>query len=484
MYGRPLADTHRAALLDESLYFPDGQIKDEVYEYGSFLQSRMYARGVTCSDCHDPHELRLPEQMDQTCARCHLPAKFASPAHHQHRADSAGASCVACHMPSRTYMVIDERRDHSFRVPRPDLSVSLGTPNACASCHGDKPATWAADATKAWYGSSSRSNQPHYASAIQPGRTAGVGAERALAGTAANPEMPAIVRATTISILSSMLSPASLPVVEAGLADADPMVRAAAAEALSGLDEATRARMLGPLFADPVRLVRINAARASATVRASLLTDAQSTARTRALEEYVAVQREQADTPGSHINLGALYAEQGNLEGARAEFETALKIQPSFVPASINLADVYRVQGRDDEGEKILRAAIARTPDQAELHHALGLLLVRARRVDDAVGEFRRAAALDPADRRGQYVLGVALYSTGRTREAVETLERANASHPGDREILAALVSYHRELGHPDRALEYARQLLNLSPTDESVRALVAQLEAAATIAR
>jgi tetratricopeptide (TPR) repeat protein len=479
IFGRPLADTHRAALLDSSLYFPDGQIEDEVYEYGSFLQSRMFAKGVTCSDCHDPHELRLSERVDQTCARCHLPAKFASPAHHHHRLDSPGASCVECHMPSRTYMVIDRRRDHSFRVPRPDLSVSLGTPNACSSCHADKPAAWAAAAAKAWFGSVSKSSQPHYASAIQPGRTAGIGAERALVATASNPETPAIVRATTLSLLASMLSPVSLETVESGLADSDPMVRAAAAEALSGVDEATRARMLAPLFADPVRLVRINAARSSAAVRASLLTDEQSSARTRALEEFVAVQREAADAPGSHINLGALYAEQGNPDGAKAEFETALKIQPMFVPASINLADVFRVQGRDDEGEKVLRAAIGRTPDQADLHHALGLLLVRAKRLDEAVDEFRRAAVLDPTDRRGQYVLGVALYSTGRMREAIETLERANTSHPGDREILAALVSYHRELGHVDRALEYARQLLNLSPTDEAVRRLVAQLEAA-----
>ncbi len=479
-YGQPLADTHRAALLDESLYFADGQIEDEVYQYGSFLQSRMFAKGVTCSDCHDPHDLRVAEQADQTCARCHLPERFSSSVHHHHRPGSAGSSCVECHMPSRMYMVIDKRRDHSFRVPRPDLSVSLGTPNACSGCHADKPATWAAAATRQWFGSSSKSSQPHYASAIEPGRTLGADAERGLTATASNLETPAIVRATSISLLSPVLSPVSLPTVEASLGDPDPMVRAAAADVLIGVDEATRARLLGPLFADPVRLVRVHAARSAATVRASLLTGDQGEARARALEEFVAIQHEQADTPGAHINLGALYAEQGNLEGARTEFEAALKIQPAFVPGSVNLADVLRAQGRDDEGEKILRAALARTPEAADLHHALGLLLVRAKRNDEAIIELRRAATLDPGNRRAQYVLGVALYSTGRTREAVETLERATAAHPGDREILSALASYHRELGHVDRALDYARRLVTLSPTDESARTLVAQLEAAA----
>lgn len=151
-FGRALADTHRPALLEDPLYFADGQIRDEVYEYGSFVQSRMFATGVTCSDCHDPHGVTIAAPVDQVCARCHLPAKFAAPAHHHHREGSTGSSCVACHMPERTYMVIDGRHDHSFRVPRPDLSVALDTPDSCTTCHAGKPARWAADATRAWFG--------------------------------------------------------------------------------------------------------------------------------------------------------------------------------------------------------------------------------------------------------------------------------------------------------------------------------------------
>src|SRR6185436_62106 len=138
--GRPLADTHRPTLLEEDLYFPDGQIREEVYEYGSFLQSRMYANGVTCSDCHEPHKPEVSASPDTVCQRCHQPEKFAVPAHHHHKNESAGTSCVACHMPARTYMTVDNRRDHSFRVPRPDLTVKIGTPNACAACHANRNA--------------------------------------------------------------------------------------------------------------------------------------------------------------------------------------------------------------------------------------------------------------------------------------------------------------------------------------------------------
>ena len=130
------------------LYFPDGQIRDEVYEYGSFLQSKMFHEGVTCSDCHDPHSLKLRAEGSGVCLQCHGAEKFATPAHHHHEAASKGAECVSCHMPERTYMVVDARRDHSFRIPRPDLSVSLGTPNACTGCHTDKDAAWAAATVK------------------------------------------------------------------------------------------------------------------------------------------------------------------------------------------------------------------------------------------------------------------------------------------------------------------------------------------------
>ena len=141
--GEPFLDGYLPALLEPGLYHADGQIDGEVYEYGSFLQSRMHAAGVTCSNCHDPHSAKLRAEGNGLCAQCHLPARFDAREHHHHEPGSAGAQCVNCHMPTKTYMVVDARRDHSIRVPRPDLSISLGTPNACSQCHGDRPARWA-----------------------------------------------------------------------------------------------------------------------------------------------------------------------------------------------------------------------------------------------------------------------------------------------------------------------------------------------------
>ena len=74
--GQPLADTHQPALLTRGLYEADGQMRDEVYNYGSFLQSRMYQQGVTCSDCHDPHSGKLRAPGNGVCYQCHSAEKY------------------------------------------------------------------------------------------------------------------------------------------------------------------------------------------------------------------------------------------------------------------------------------------------------------------------------------------------------------------------------------------------------------------------
>src|ERR1700712_25569 len=167
--GAAFLDSYLPALLEPELYHPDGQIDGEVFEYGSFVQSRMYRAGVTCSNCHEPHSASLRAEGNGLCAQCHMPSKFDVPAHHHHEANSTGAQCVNCHMSTKTYMIVDDRRDHSFRVPRPDLSVSMDTPNACTQCHRDRAAVWAANSLADWY-PKGRQTRPHYGTALHAGR--------------------------------------------------------------------------------------------------------------------------------------------------------------------------------------------------------------------------------------------------------------------------------------------------------------------------
>jgi predicted CXXCH cytochrome family protein len=212
--GAPYLDGYLPTLLQPGLYYADGQIDGEVYEYGSFLQSRMYHSGVTCSDCHDPHSATLRADDNALCAQCHMPAKFDTAEHHHHRPASAGAQCVTCHMPTKTYMVVDVRRDHSIRVPRPDLSVSLSTPNACTQCHAGRTPEWAAQAVAGWF-PHGRQTAPHYGTALHAGRVGTADAEQQLDQLILDKAQPEIARASALPLLPRFETSASEPALRA-----------------------------------------------------------------------------------------------------------------------------------------------------------------------------------------------------------------------------------------------------------------------------
>jgi tetratricopeptide (TPR) repeat protein len=445
--GRPLADTHRPSALEDRLYFADGQIREEVYEYASFRQSRMYHNGVTCSDCHDPHTATIAAPVDAVCARCHAPAKFAVESHTHHKAGGGGSSCVACHMPTRDYMVVHARHDHSIRVPRPDLSAALDAPNACAGCHANKGAPWAASAFAKWW--PKRAAEPHFGEAIAAGRRGAQGGIAALAALAGDSTVPAIVRATAVELLARSVSPQSLPAIQRALWDSDPLVRDAAIGAASSLPPADRVPMLAPLLTDSVRLVRADAARALAPAAPSMFKPDQRAAFPAALSEYREEQRVNADRAEARLNLGAFFAETGQLDSAAAEYQTALKMNPALLATYVNLADLYRQQGRDADAERTLLDGLARAPkgEGAELQYALGLTYVRQKRMADAVTPLAAAAKLAPDNARYALVLGLALQRLGHNDEAKAVLERALARHPDDRELQSAYVSLVRPNG-------------------------------------
>jgi tetratricopeptide (TPR) repeat protein len=478
--GQPLLATHRVALLDAGLYHADGQILDEVYVYGSFVQSRMHRAGVTCGDCHDAHSLAIEGAPDAICLRCHRVDVYTSFEHHHHKADSPGASCVECHMAARNYMVIDARHDHSFRSPRPDLTLKIGTPNACTTpCHEDRDVLWAEEAVESWRGGP-RPDPGHFGEALRAGRERLPEAERALAELAGNAEQPAIARATALKLLGPLLGFESVDAVRAALLEPDPLLRMAALTAAEALEPRARLLLAKPLLMDPVRAVRLEAERVLRAVPPSLWKprDLGPLARVRA--EFRAVQRLHADRPEAWLNLGLLDARLGEIDAARADYERALRIAPWFMPAYVNLADLYRQAERDDEGERVLRRALERAPESPDVHHALGLLLVRRGLGDEAIAALGRAAELAPERPRYGYVHAVALHSDGDSVGALRALEETHRRFPAHRDTLRALVSIHRERGASSEATRYARKLAALAPGDPRVRSLLEVLERSA----
>nr|WP_316641490.1 tetratricopeptide repeat protein [uncultured Roseateles sp.] len=403
--GAPLLDSHLPSLLTPELYWPDGQMRAEVYNHGSFLQSRMAARGVSCSDCHEPHSQRLRAAGNAVCAQCHAPQRFEQLDHLRHASGSSGAQCVACHMPTRTFMQIDPRHEHAIRVPRPDASLRFGTPNACTRCHGDKSVHWAAEWAKRWYPKLGHRPLP-LAEALRASDRSTDDALPRLLALLGDPQRPAIERATVLARLPLQdLPPAQL---QAALASDDALLRHSAVEALAQAPAAVRAAQLPALLGDPTRAVRIAAARALAGAPEALLDPAQQAGLAQGLAEYAAVQRHSADRPEALNNLALLEAERGDLAGAEQTLRRALALAPDLAATQLNLADVQRAAGHEQQAEAQLRALLKREPRHAAAWHALGLSLLRQRRGDEAIRALQRASELAPGTAHFAYVLAAA----------------------------------------------------------------------------
>jgi predicted CXXCH cytochrome family protein len=392
-----LLHSHLPTVLDEGLYHSDGQILEEVYVWGSFTQSKMYANDVRCSDCHDAHSLKLKFEGNDLCLQCHRADAYDTADHHFHKKihegePSDGALCVKCHMPEQAYMVIDERADHSLRVPRPDLSQTLGTPNACSQggCHDDKPLSWSVDAFTKWYG---LAKKPHYGPTLAAGREGRPEARDDLVRLAGDPLYPAIVRATALSLLGRYSGEASTRAFALALADSEALMRYTAVNAVAAASPEELVELVAPLLLDPMKAVRMQAAVQLADVPDKLLKPYQREALAEALTEYRKAMEHSLDFAFAGHNLGNLAARLGDAAEAERYYRLAVAIDDLFYPAKANLAVLLNARGQNDEAEALLRSILEAYPEQHEVAYSLGLLLAEMGRYVEAESYLARAAA-------------------------------------------------------------------------------------------
>lgn len=474
--GDAFLDGYLPSLLEEGLYFADGRMRDEVYVWGSFQQSRMHAAGVRCSDCHDPHSLEVRTGPDAVCASCHQPADFATSEHHGHAPRSPGASCVACHMPERTYMQVDARRDHSLSIPRPDIAALTGSPSVCAACHEGRDAEWAA-AQLAQRGA--LRDDPHPGVAIAAAWAEEADAGTGLAALIDDTAQPAITRATAASLLGRELDRETLPALRAALADPDALVRLGAVRALEALAPVDRLALGREQLRDPVLAVRIEAARMLVEAPPDAWAPGERVALADALRDYRRSQEINADRVEAQLNLSALETRLGNAAEAIERARRALAFAPNEPVTRVNLADVLRRGGKsgEEEAERVLREGLARQPASAELELALGLSLVRQGRPEQALTEIERSYDHAPDSRRIAYTYAIALQSAGRIDEGIAVLEQAHSRYPRDPELLYALATIERDRGRRAAAARWAEALLALDPTDRHAQSLLSSLE-------
>lgn len=481
--GEALMDHFRPSLLGQGLYFPDGQQLEEVYVDGSFRQSKMFQKGVTCTDCHNPHTNKLRQEGNGVCLQCHsakvnsaFPAatgRYDDEGHHHHKPGTPGAQCVNCHMPSRTYMGIQKRPDHSLRVPRPDLSEKSNSPNACNTCHTDKSAPWAAEAIGKWFGPV-RKQGAHYGEVINAYRQ-GQASDQLLA-LLDNKSQPAIVRATALAELANDTTTGIHQRVEATHSPEAEM-RAAAAESLERVPHAQRVPALTPLLTDPVKAVRMAATRGLSSVPAAELDATVSAKLEKAVAEYLAVQELSADMPGAQLNMATMFQNRGDASAAETHLLEALHIDPDFTPARLNLAQLYSLSSRLRDAENVLRTGAKRTPGVGEIQYALGLLLAEASQLPEAVKVLSIAAKLQPSRPRVHYNLGLAQQHLGNYKAAEHSLLAAQKLAQADPVIAYALAVLYLQAGQIEKSRSAAQTLQALNPSDPNLRPLLARLQ-------
>ncbi len=427
-------DRYRLTLIGD-LYHPDGQVNDEDYVYGSYLQSKMEDNKVVCTNCHNPHTGKTIMPVESVCLQCHMPNAYATPEHHHHQVGTEGAQCVSCHMPESRYMGVDDRREHLWHVPRPDQSEALGTPNVCTGCHEDKNNQWAVKETQKWgvkYIAPSEEKSFATAFAMAIGDPA---AGAPLSHIAQDINQPDIIRASALERLAEIADGNTLIASARGTKSDNEYIRMGSARAAANLPAAERWRIVSPLLEDEVLAVRNDAVAALTPLWQNLSTE-QRKQLEKPLAEYHKVQNFNADRAYAHVNIGNVAVHKGDLAAAKAAYQQGIRVEPTFDMAHVYLAEVYRMRGEDALAIEALNNGEKFNPDNGVFAYQLGLGEIRAKRYDNAVTFFQKATHINPDNARYHYLLGLSLE---RGSPALATQSLAKAYHlSGNPEYLYA----------------------------------------------
>lgn len=451
-------DVFDLQLLTEPVYFSDGQIRDEDYVYGSFLQSKMYRAGVVCSNCHDPHSLSLKVVGNGLCAQCHNSKLFDSTSHHHHP-KGAGSECVGCHMPETTYMVVDPRRDHSFSVPRPDKSNALNTPNACLRCHDEKSNDWASGVVDSWLKESGRSHKTRFYENLD--ELAGVvRPDIELIKIAMNSHWPDIVRGSMFARLSDSPTIESINAAVYQLNIGEPLVRRGALNAFVNVPLDAKREYLVPHLKDATRAVRVEVAKQLSGIDLKTLNKSELSAFSNATDELLEFLELQSDTPEGLLSYAEFHRSRGELPEAIEKLEEAFNIAPNLPQVVISLSDAYRVGGQVDRSESILLDFIKRQPESALGNYSVGLMYIRKSQYEIAERHFSLAVKAMPENLYWQVIYALALERNDKFDRASQILEEQINKYPHDQFSIQALIGlYEKRSGYRTRVLKLKEML-------------------------
>lgn len=465
-YSGDFLDHYSPELLLEPVYEGDGQIKDEDYVYGSFIQSKMYHNGVSCTDCHNVHSTKLKATGNQLCLTCHAP-KYDEVSHHFHKKGTEASLCINCHMTGRTYMGNDFRRDHSFRIPRPDQTLNYGTPNACNTCHTDKDAPWASDAIIARYGAQ---RKDHFSDHLLAGSQ---GNFDALYHLIVNEKYPDIVRATALyNYVQQPLSEKGRELLIRSLQDPSPLVRNQAVLAAEYQDPGL-GNYIGSLLQDPVRLVRISTAKYLINTNVNP-THPQEFAK--AEKEFLEYLAHNSDFASGQTEKGLYHQARGEGELATSAYRKALKIDDFYNPARMNLALLLYTKGDIEGAKNQYLKVITQEPEFSYSYYMLGLLYNEIGESTKALEYLSLACSKDPLNIRACYNYALKLQEAEKYEESIAVMTKALEVQPDSEELLYVLLLGQLKSNQNSEAIKTGKRLMKIVPDNPDYQQILSGL--------
>ncbi len=472
--GKELLNDMLAELPTTTFFYADGQMRDEDYNYTSFLQSRMFHKGVVCSNCHDPHSAKLKLEGQIVCSQCHDPNKYNQPTHTMHTSVATDVTCITCHMPSKLYMGNDLRHDHSFRIPRPDLSVKYGTPNTCNACHKDKTAQWAADKIVANFGSVRRY---HFSEDLIPGSMLNEGSEKHLDKLLTDTAIPNIVRAAAIHYLGQMNSASAGQSIVNKLNDSSALVRQSAIDAVTAFPASFWMNAAAPLLRDEVRAIRIGAANLFMNVPAqqmpSELFDAFSKAKAE-LDRFIIYQ---TDFAQGNVQAGDYFRKQNDFAAAEKYYRRAIAKDSQLTIARVNLSSALNATGKNAEALQQLLIAAKLEPKSDHIIYSLGLLYAEMSQPVLAAEALKKCIALNPQNIRAYYNYGLLMQQSGNAAAAEKVFLDALKKSPTDGDVLNALTILYIQNRQYEKAVATGKLLQQYHGNDPQYAELLHTLK-------
>ena len=468
-----MLDHYFPQILNDQLYYPDGQILDEVYVYGSFVQSKMYQNNVTCNNCHNSHSLKLKFEGNALCAQCHLPNKYDTPKHHFHKENTEASQCINCHMTGKYYMGNDFRRDHSFRIPRPDLSLKYGSPNACTGCHEDKDDKWAWEEFIKQYG---EVDSIHFSEKLAPGLIQEPNAHIGLAELMNDKTQPEMVRASAVRAISNYNTEDLIEQYLSLLNDESPLVRGTTLDVLSEINTTDYATYFLPLLEDSKRSVRVKAFYGLGGLTEFQIPEKYKSSYQKVKKEFFDYLNINSDFAGGRIKRAQYYIKRGDLQTGIEGYESALEIDNINNQIRLDLANLYYNNQNFLKAEKTFKTVIEQEPEYGPVYYSLGLLYAELNRIDEAIIQMQNAANHMPTNTRIYYNLGLLYGKKQDYKNAEKTLVNGLKIDANNESLLYALAHHYSNTNQGEKAINILTKLIELYPNNSQYLSFLRQL--------